>query len=346
MGGGRFLAIVDPSGSGKSSVVKAGLLPALQQGALPGSEEWFIVEMTPGSYPLEELEAALLRVAVNPPPSLLEPLQKDERGLVWVLKRLLPQDRGTENPSQLLLIIDQFEELFTLVNNEADRSRFLDNLFAALTDANSRLWVIITLRADFYDRPLHLPQLGEWMRQRTELVLPLTVGELEQAITAPAARMGISCEPGLVSAIITDVKEQPGALPLMQYALTELFEQRNSLPPRSSGGRILTLAAYQEIGGVTGALARRADEIYQNLDEAGQEATRQLFLRLITLGEGIEDTRRRVLMSELQTLRVLETLRVLNHAIEMYGRYRLLTFDHDPSTRSSTVEVAHEALLR
>jgi WD40 repeat protein/serine/threonine protein kinase/DNA-binding SARP family transcriptional activator len=342
----RFLAIVGPSGSGKSSVVKAGLIPALQKGALPGSKEWFIVEMTPGSYPLEELEAALLRVTVNPPPSLLEPLQKDERGLLRMLKRLLPQDRDADHPSQLLLVIDQFEELFTLVNNEADRSRFLNNLFTALTDTNSRLWVIITLRADFYDRPLQLPQLGEWMRQRTELVLPLSVAELEQAITAPAAKMGISCEPGLVSAIITDVKEQPGALPLMQYALTELFERRN--------GRLLTLAAYEEIGGVTGALARRAEEIYQNLEEVSQETARQLFLRLITLGEGVEDTRRRVLQSELKSLSMNGNLpSVIGNQfsdnrlpLTEYGKYRLLTFDHDPVTRGPTVEVAHEALLR
>ena len=334
----RFLAVVGPSGSGKSSVIKAGLLPALRQGALPGSADWFIVEMTPGSYPLEELEAALLRVAVNPPRSLLEPLQKDERGLVRVLKRLLPQDKDVENPSQLLLVIDQFEELFTLVQKEVDRGRFLDNLFAALTEAHSRLWVIVTLRADFYDRPLQLPQLGEWMRERTELVLPLHTTELEEAIVAPAASMGVTLEPGLVSAIITDVKEQPGALPLMQYALTELFERRN--------GRLLTLAAYAAIGGVTGALARRAEEIYNHLDAPTQEATRQLFLRLITLGEGVEDTRRRMLISELQTLRVSETLRVLENVIGAYGRFRLLTFDHDPITRSATVEVAHEALLR
>ncbi|MFQ5419905.1 MAG: hypothetical protein ACE5EY_06035, partial [Anaerolineae bacterium] len=358
-GGGRFLTIVGPSGSGKSSVVKAGLIPALQKGALPGSEKWFIVDMTPGSYPLEELEAALLRVAVNPPPSLLEPLQKDERGLARVLKRLLPQDRDADNPSQLLLVIDQFEELFTLVQNEADRTRFLDNLFAALTDAHSRLWVIITLRADFYDRPLQLPQLGEWMRQRTELVLPLTVAELEQAITAPAASMGITPEPGLVSAIIADVHEQPGALPLLQHALTELFERRN--------GRLLTLSTYNEIGGVTGALARRAEELYAAFDHEGQEATRQLFLRLITLGEGIEDTRRRVLMSELESLQEAgeqgsrgageiinnQQLTINNQQLtspllplQEFGKHRLLTFDHDPITRGPTVEVAHEALLR
>ena len=342
----RFLALVGPSGSGKSSVVKAGLIPALNKGALPGSEEWFIVDMTPGSYPLEELESALLRVAVNPPPGLLEPLQKDERGLLRTLKRLLPQDKNVDKPSQLLLVIDQFEELFTLVQNEADRTHFLDNLFTALTDAQSRLRVIVTLRADFYDRPLQLPQLGEWLRQRTELVLPLTVAELEQAITAPAASMGVTLESALVSAIITDVNEQPGALPLLQYALTELFERRD--------GRTLTLATYEEIGGVTGALARRADDIYNRLDAPAQEASRQLFLRLITLGEGIEDTRRRVLLTELESLTDQSSMSLRDASpvnrqskiVNQYGRYRLLTFDHDPVTRGATVEVAHEALLR
>ena len=129
--------------------------------------------------------------------------------------------------------------------------------------------MIVTLRADFYDRPLQLPQLGEWFRQRTELVLPLTTAELEQAITAPAASMGVTLEPALVSATITDVKEQPGALPLLQYALTELFERRND--------RTITLATYEEIGGVTGALARRADDIYNRLDSAAQEASSPTF---------------------------------------------------------------------
>lgn len=341
----RFLAIVGPSGSGKSSVVKAGLIPRIKAGAIPGSENWFVAEMTPGSYPLEELEAALLRIVVDPPKDLITPLQKDERGLVRLLKRLLPQEAEGE-ASQLLLVIDQFEELFTLTQNESDRSQFLANLFAAMTEAHSRLWVVITLRADFYDRPLHLPQLAEWMRQRTEVVLPMKTAELEEAIVKPAANMGVAVEPALVAAVLTDVKEQPGALPMMQYALTEIFERRN--------GRALTLAVYESIGGITGALAQRADEIYQQLNDDQQEATRQLFLRLVTLGERIgegvlsPDTRRRVRQSELVQLDPQDghPSSLILHPLELYGRYRLLTFDHDPATREPTVEVAHEALLR
>jgi len=344
----RFLAVVGPSGSGKSSVVKAGLLPALREGAIPalrngavpGSENWFIVEMMPGAQPLTELETALMPIAVNPPPSLLDPLQKDERGLSRVLKRILPiTDQGERG--QVLLLIDQFEELFTLVEDEAVRQHFLDNLLAALADPLCQLRVVVTLRADFYDRPLQYPPLGQLLRQHTELVLPLTLDELQEVIYKPAASVGVAVEPQLTGAIIADVQEQPGALPLLQYALTELFERRQ--------GAAMTLAAYQEIGGIAGAISRRAEALYVGLDEHGQIATRQLFLRLVTLGEGEEspDTRRRVLLSELKAMQTSDFFKTSDvlAGVNDYGRYRLLTFDRDQTTRSPTVEVAHESLL-
>ena len=337
---GRFLAVVGPSGSGKSSVVQAGLIPALRAGEIAGAEKWFVAEMVPGNHPLEELEAALMHVAVDPPPSLLEPLQKDERGLVRTLKRVLPAGTGDERP-QLLLVIDQFEELYTLVGADGARQHFLELLMAALEDGRSQLRLVITLRADFYDRPLQDPVLGELLRRRTEVVLPLTLAELEQAIVRPAARMGVRLEPELATAIAADVVDQPGALPLLQYALTELFERRQN-------GK-MTAAAYEAIGGVRGALGRRAEEIYRNLDAAEREVARQLFLRLVTLGEGVEDTRRRVPRSELEALQGSAgspSSALLDGVIDAYGRYRLLTFDRDPLTRAPTVEVAHEALLR
>ena len=333
----RFLAVVGPSGSGKSSVVKAGLVPALRRGGLPGSESWFITPMTPGSHPLEELEAALLRVAVNPPASLLEQLRADERGLLRAVRRILPGDESTD----LVLVIDQFEELFTLVADEAERAHFLQSLVTALVEPNTRLRVVITLRADFTDRPLQYIDFGELVRQRTEFVLPLSPDELEQAIAGPARRAGLAVETGLVQRIVREIGDQPGGLPLLQYALTELFERRQ--------GRRLTLEAYVQSGGVTGALARRAEELYTGLSAPEQEAARQLFLRLVTLGEGVEDTRRRVLRAEIEALTVLSEAAArpaLNRVIDIYGRYRLLTFDHDPRTRGPTLEVAHEALLR
>ncbi len=338
----RFLAIVGPSGSGKSSVAKAGLIPALRRGGLPGSENWFILDLAPGAHPWEEVEAALLRIAVNPPESLLGQLQAGDRGLLRAIQRVLPDDGETE----LVLIIDQFEEIFTLVEDEALREQFLNSLVTAVLDERSRLHVIATLRADFYDRPLQYVDFGDLLRQRTVSVLPMTPDELEQAIVNPAAQLGVRLEPGLAATIIGDVGDQPGTLPLLQYVLTEMFDGRNK--------NIMTWASYEAIGGLSGALAQRADEIYAGLDDDGRAVTRELFLRLTTLGEGGEDTRRRVHVSELgallPTVGAADALNLhaesMNMVINEYGRYRLLTFDRDPITRESTVEVAHEAIMR
>lgn len=325
--GSRFLAVVGPSGSGKSSTVKAGVIPALRRGALPTSDQWYTLEIVPGTHPFEELEAALLRVAINPPASLLEVFREDERGLTRAIKRILP---GSND--ELLLIIDQFEELFTMVNDESERAHFLKSILAAASDERSRLRIIVTLRADFYDRPLLYPEFGELIRKRTEIVLPLSAEELTRAIASPAERVGLKLEAGLAATIVAEIGEQPGALPLLQYALSELFERRS--------GRTLTLQAYHESGKVLGALARRADELYEALNDTGKQAARQLFLRLVTPGEGAEDTRRRVQQSEISGGDAVQNV------IESFGKYRLLTFDRDPMTRVPTIEVAHEALIR
>lgn len=328
----RFLALVGPSGSGKSSVVKAGVLPALRGGALPSSAKWFVVEMVPGAHPFEELEASLLRIAINPPESLLHQLREDENGLLRAIKRILPSDPTAE----LFLFIDQFEEIFTQVQDEATRALFLHSLINAVQDPHSRLRLVITMRADFYDKPLSYNKFGTVIRQRTEVILPLSHAELEAAIAKPAERVGLRLESGLVPTIIADVETQPGALPLLQYALMELYERREK--------GTLTIAAYQDIGGVSGALARRAEELFLKLSADEQAIAQQMFLRLVALGEGTEDTRRRVLQSEILSMsRYAETLETI---IALYGKYRLLTFDHDPQTREPTLEVAHEALIR
>ena len=343
----RFLAVIGPSGSGKSSVVKAGLLPALRKGALDGSAELFITEMVPSTHPLEELETALLRIAVDSPASLLEPLQKDARGLIRTLRRVLPPpDTQSGQSSQLLLVIDQFEELFTLSEHSEDQQQFIALLLAALNDPQSQLHIVLTLRADFFDRPLQLPQLAELIKTNHIVVTPLNRAELEDAILQPARLAGVSFEAGVVSAIVDDIRDQPGMLPLLQYALTELFERRTYT--------IISRSAYADLGGVTGVLGKRAEEIFGGFSAENQALTRQLFLRLVTLGEGVEDTRRRVLVSELEMLGLdgnpLSVLSDLTTAyglpITEYGAARLLSFDRDPITRTPTVEVAHEALLR
>jgi DNA-binding SARP family transcriptional activator/class 3 adenylate cyclase/ABC-type glycerol-3-phosphate transport system substrate-binding protein len=328
--GSRFLAVVGPSGSGKSSVVRAGLVPTLRRGALPGSERWFYVEMLPGAHPMEELETALLRIGVNRPRSLLEMLERDEEGLARIISRLLPDDE-----TELVLVVDQLEEVFTMVEEENARGHFLRSLVAAVQEPGSRLRVVATLRADFYDRPLSYPGLAELMRRRSETIVPLTPEELDRAIGGPADRVGVLPERALVAEMVADVSDRPGALPLLQYALTELFERQRD--------GALTLEAYREIDGISGALARRAEEIFAASSEPERAAAKQLFLRLVTPGDGQADTRRLVSRAELTSLQ--EDPTPMERVIDRFGRHRLLSFDRDPATRGPTVEVAHEALL-
>ncbi|GIK62399.1 MAG: hypothetical protein BroJett018_01930 [Chloroflexota bacterium] len=327
----RFLAVIGPSGSGKSSVVKAGVLPSLRKGALSGSDRWFYVEMVPGIHPVGKLAQALLSVAIDPPPGLPRQLREHERGLVQAVNRILPDDN-----SELVLIIDQFEEAFTQAEDEQERDHFLKSLLVATTDPESRLRVIATLRADFYDRPLLFPEFGNLMRERTEVVLPLGAAELEEAIVGPAHRVGMTVDEKLIAAVVSDVSGEAGALPLLQYALTEVFERRK--------GRNLTLEAYQDSGGALGALARRAEDLYNEMNADQQATVRQLFLRMVTLGEGTEDTRRRVRWAELFSVAADQDQ--MQTVMDAFTRYRLLTTDADPATREPTITVAHEALIR
>ncbi len=328
---GRFVAVVGPSGAGKSSAVKAGLLPALRGGALPDSQRWFVVEMTPAPHPFESLEDALLSVAVNPPASLLELLVGGESGLEKAVDAVLPVDG-----SQVLLVIDQFEELFTQVS-PAIAKQFLDTLAHAVSAPHSRLRVVLTLRADFYDRPLGHSGIGELLHDGTQVITPMTPEQLERAVTGPVERMGVVFEPAVVAELVREMVDRAGALPLLQYTLTELFDRRQ--------GNRITSTAYAELGGVSGALVQRADGLLAGLDPSAADAARQVFLRLVTLGDGDgqNDTRRRILQSELDDLGLdRNDLRAVR---DTFGRHRLLSFDRDPVTRGPTVEISHEALL-
>ncbi len=333
----RFLAVVGPSGSGKSSVVRAGLIPELRQGALPNSESWYYADIIPGTQPFQELANVLNGLAVSPSHNLLERLMQDST----VLHELLGEVLG-DSTEELFLFIDQFEEIFTLAHSEMQTNHFIDLLYHALVHPQSRLRLAITIRADFYDRPLLQPRISDLMRERTEVVVPMSPNELERVIIEPARKVGVGIDNGLVASIIAEVKEQPGALPLLQYALSELFERRD--------GAFILPDAYRLLGGVRGALARRADEIYDRFDKPHQEAMRQLFLRLITLGEGTEDTRRRTLLSEVtsivETDATADDKAMMQSVVDTLGRARLLAFDRDPITRSPTVEVTHEAIIR
>jgi hypothetical protein len=324
---GRLVVVVGPSGSGKSSVVRAGLVPALRAGRLPGSENWYVTAMVPGAHPYDELEAALARVASDRSGAWLDVLGAEERGLSRAAKQLLPDEQ-----SELVVVFDQFEELFTLCDDEGVRRRFLAALAFAVAEPRSRVRVVASIRADFWDRPLRYAEVAALLGETAVTIAPLAADELERAIVDPAARAGVELEAGLVSQIVADVADQPGALPMLQYALTELFERQVS--------GVLTTAAYRALGGVVGALAQRAEELFTASSADEQTATRRLFTRLVTLGEGTEDTRRRVRRAELNASAVTDVV------IDRYGDARLLTFDRDPATREPTVEVAHEALLR
>ncbi len=327
----RLVAVVGPSGSGKSSLVRAGLLPSLRAGAIRGSENWLIAEMFPGTHPFEELEAALVRVASERPKGLIDELTADDRGLARVAKKLIGNDRD-----ELVVLIDQFEELFSLVSSETNRRLFLDSLTAAATDERSRLRFILTLRADFFDQPLQYPEFGDVLSRGLVAISPPSEEGLTRAIAQPPRNVGVDLQPGLVTRIIDDVRNEPGGLPLMQYALTELFNNRVT--------NTMTLAAYEESGGVAGALANRADEIYGGLSNEGKAAARNLLLRLVNVDELADDTRRRVRQTELRGLSLNQG--ILEDVIQQFGAFRLLSFDRDAATRTPTVEVAHEALIR
>jgi len=326
--GAGLLAVVGPSGSGKSSVVHAGLIPALRAGALPGSDQWFVATMTPTDRPFDMLERALLGVAVDTPMALGDVLASSA-GLTTAIKRVLPPR------AHLLLVLDQFEEIFTLVTDGGERDRFLSVLAEAVESAGSDLTVVVTLRADFYDRPLRHERFGRLLAERTVAVPALDPEGLERVVSSPARRAGVGLETGLVSRIVAEMREQPAGLPLLQYALTELWERRE--------GSSLSVRAYDASGGIGGAIARRAEEIVRDLDAAGRELARQLFLRLIELGEGTPDTSRRVRTSELQSLGA--DREDMAKVIERFARHRLLVFDRDPQSREPTLELAHEALL-
>ncbi|PJF20968.1 MAG: hypothetical protein CUN56_13480, partial [Phototrophicales bacterium] len=315
----HFFALIGPSGSGKSSLVKAGILPKLRRGAVQNSEQWFYISMTPGTQPFQKLAQVLFQVLIDP----VDDLEHYLRSTPDALNQLMHTKRPLTD-SDLFIFIDQFEELFTLVEDEAERVAFL-NLFNHI---ETGVRVILTLRADYYDRPLLYAEFGDLLRKNTTVVLPLAPDELRQAITRPAEQVGLQVEPTLVDAIIKDVAAQPGALPLVQYAMTELFEQRQD--------NTLKLATYEAIGGISGALAQRASELYEELNPNQQKQARQLFLRLITVDDAGRVFRRRALWDEIRPRAEL---------VDLFTRYRLLITDRDSLTRMPTVEVAHEAIL-
>src|SRR3954452_25203538 len=292
LAGAPLMGIVGPSGSGKSSALRAGLLPALAAGVLPGSQSWALVLLRPGAHPLRALESAIEQATAHGP---------------------------------LLIAVDQFEETFTACGDETERAAFLGALIAAAGDERRRARVLVAVRADFYGRCAAYPELARQLGANHVLVGPMEQDELRRAIEVPAQRARLHVEPELVDALIADVKDEPGALPLLSTALLELWQQRD--------GRTMRLSAYRQSGGVHRAVARLAERTYDRLDPDQRETARRILLRLAGEGEGDAAVRQRVELSELDGDGVDEVLSVL-------AADRLVTIGE------GEVEVAHEALFR
>jgi tRNA A-37 threonylcarbamoyl transferase component Bud32 len=333
----RLLAVIGPSGSGKSSVVMAGLLPQLQRGAIARSEQWVYLDpMVPGIHPLEALA---LTLAPHFPGRSLKALREDleddsARGLHLLAKQLV------KDPAQkLVLLVDQFEELFTLTTTEEERQRFINLLITAMAEPRGTVFVILTLRADFYDRPMAYPALGRLVLRHQAAVLPMDVHDLRAIIKRPAALSDVQLifEGNLAGDLLFEVQGQVGALPLLQFTLDQLFERRD--------GHKLTLEAYREIGGVKGALAKHAESSYTALpSEEHRKLARALFLRLIDPGLTEQDTtRRRATQAEL-ALPTQEETELLQQVTAYFLAARLLTTNEIAGT--PTIEVSHEALIR
>jgi serine/threonine protein kinase len=333
----RLLAVVGPSGSGKSSVVMAGLLPALADGALPGSADWIYLEpLIPGPQPLDALTS--LFAACFPehnPQAMGEFLSKPGGfGLHQLGLTLISQPQ-----MRIVVTIDQFEQIFSSDISEPERQHFLELLVRAVTEPRGPVLVLLTLRADFYDRPFAYPELGRLIQQHQCAVLPMSLDELREVIERPALLedVRLTFDDDLVGDLLFDLHGQNAALPLLEFALEQLFYHRRQ--------HRLTRAAYHEIGGVRGALAQHAEATYMALPtEEHRRLARLLFLRLVQPGErGQDPLRRRAESSEFELAQAEQT-QVLHQVIDAFIAARLIT-----STRSlgiSTLEISHEALLR
>lgn len=321
----RFLGVFGPSGCGKSSVLRAGLVAQLTAEHTSGNGRYPVaVVFTPGRHPVEECAVQLAGLLGHSPAALRAEISADPESL-----HLRIRQACADHPAQgdVVLVVDQFEEVFTLCGEEDERTRFIDALIIAATAETSRTRVVLGVRADFYGHCAHYPQLVATLRDGQILVGPMSADELRQAITQPAEHAGYRVETALVARVIADAVGQPAALPLVSHALLETWRRRR--------GTTLTLTGYQAAGGIQHALAHTAEAAYTNLNNDQQELARQIFLRLTALGDGTEDTKRRASRTELDADHP-DTTFVLDQLVHA----RLITIDQDH------VELAHEALIR
>ncbi|MFB9831935.1 NACHT and WD repeat domain-containing protein [Actinoallomurus acaciae] len=323
------LVLIGPSGAGKSSLLRAGVLPALARGVLSEGGQarppWLLI--TPGEHPVGELAEWTASLAGISAGSVHDDVLADPRRYTRVVRQAL---RGRAD--RLVLVVDQFEEVFTQCREEAERRAFVEAVCAAAEDAPAL--VVIGVRADFYARCAAYPGLVPAL-QDNQTVEPMSGAEVREAIERPARNAGLTLEPGLMEVLLADLGtgsaeasgqgHAAGALPLLSHALYETWRRRQ-------GGE-LTVTGYRASGGIAGAVAATAQAIHDDLDDAGREQLRRLFLRLVTVGDGTEDTRRRAGLDELFPGGPDRGL--LARLVDA----RLVT------AHESTAEITHEALL-
>ena len=351
----RFLGIIGASGSGKSSLARAGLIPALRRGRLEASDTWPIVICRPGQDPLESLAIALaadpvIGSRVGDVGDLMARMEGDETRLHLTTRLALA---NAPESQRIVVVVDQFEELFTLQTDnftsirssrsvtdltkvrtgETKRKAFIDNLIYAAGIPGGKTIVVLTMRADFYGKCASFPNLAAALTDHQDLVGPMTPAELREVIERPAQLVGLELESGLVEMLLKEMEDQPGALPLLQHALWELWQRRD--------GRRLTVDAYRAIGGLEGALEKQANEIFEGLNPDDQATCRRIFLRLTQPGEGSEDTKRRVALSQLGDSAAVTSV------IQRLTNVRLITAEGQSNKGNEAfVEVSHEALIR
>lgn len=327
----RLLAVIGPSGSGKSSVVRAGLIPALQNDGLPDSASWrALPPIVPGADPLRSL-ARPLRPAGAPAGWLAEQVErfKQDRGH---LARLLAES----GVATAILTVDQFEEVFTLTEEEAARRGFIHNLLYLVDAPDAEHTVIVTMRTDFEPLVARAPELQARFAEGRVPVTPLSAAELREAIEKPAALVGLKFEDGVVDALLQDILGEPAALPLLQFTLLKLWEHRQR--------NRVTMEAYRRLGGGRLALARSADEFYNGLIPEEQVTARRILMRMVRPGEGLEVTSNRVRRASLY--QGGEDPGRVDRVVEKLIQARLVRVTGGDTPEDAQIEVAHEALVR
>jgi len=341
----NFMALVGASGNGKSSVLRAGLLYQLQLGRrIAGSNQWQILLMRPDDQPMQHLAEVFL----PPDGSQLDRAEALGRavGLLQAGGDGLARLIQASTAPRVVLVVDQFEEVFTRCEDGAEREHFLACLMGALATVGDKLCLIIAMRSDFVGKCLERDYSGLAQRVETAMVsvLPMQPEELRAAICQPAIQVGLTVEDALVTEILDDIHGAPGSLPLLQYTLKELWQQRQN--------HQLVLSAYQRLGGINGTLDKRATELYERFDAAQQRTVQHIFQQLTQLGEGTEDTRRRVFLDNLISApqhpaeRVKTVIEILSAPENRLLVTSEVVSKGDRAERRAIVDVAHEALIR